>query len=81
MMQDNNGDITVDATKMHGRPTKYKTINPEYILFVDETGCNTNQKDDGYAAGQMFVLPVGSMEGVRIGAVTDLHFTVFCFST
>ena len=26
-----------------GLPSKYKLTLPEYLLFVDETGCNTNQ--------------------------------------
>jgi hypothetical protein len=51
---------------------------PEQILFVDETGSNTNQKEDGFAGGQRYVLPNDGMheEGV-IGDTTDIHFTTF----
>jgi hypothetical protein len=39
-------------------------------------------KDDGYAGGQMFVLPVElGFHGGRNGAITDMHFTVLCFTS
>ena len=65
---------------MYGRPTKYKVTRPENILFVDETSCNTNQREDGYAGGELFVVPKESMCGGSTGATTDLHFTVMCFT-
>jgi hypothetical protein len=40
-----------------GRPTKYQVVRPEQIVFVDETGCNTSQKEDGNVGGQRFILP------------------------
>jgi hypothetical protein len=49
-----------------------------YVLFVDETGCNTNQKDDGHVGGKLFVLPTDDSDVAPIGA-TDIHFTLFAF--
>jgi hypothetical protein len=57
VMYDKNGEETTDKEKMFGRPTKYKMVHPEYLLCVYETGCNTNQKENGYIGGDLFVLP------------------------
>jgi hypothetical protein len=49
-------------------------------IFVDATGCNTNQKQDGNIGGELFVLPTtSSVNGVK-GACTDIHFIVLCFN-
>jgi hypothetical protein len=50
------------------------------MFFVDETGCNTNQKDDGHVGGRRYVLPRCCFEAAKIGAMTDIHFTVLCFT-
>jgi hypothetical protein len=48
--------------------------------MVDETGCNTNQLNDGKVGGELFVLPKQDNEaGAPIGATTDLHFTILGF--
>jgi hypothetical protein len=39
-----------------GRPTQYLLTKPEFVLLVDETGCNTNQKDDGHVGGTICVV-------------------------
>ncbi len=58
----------------------YKLTRPEYLLFVDETGCNTNQLNDGKVGGEQFIMPKDDPEsGAPIGATTDLHFTVLPF--
>jgi hypothetical protein len=80
-MYDEHGEITEDKEHMFGRPTKYKMLHPENLVFVDETGCNTNQKDDGHIGGEMFAL---SREGDDLGVVgvtTDIPFTVLCFTS
>jgi hypothetical protein len=58
IMYNKNGKQTTDVSELFGCPTKYKIKHPEYLLFVDKTGCNTNQKEDGFAGGQLFVIPV-----------------------
>jgi hypothetical protein len=40
-----------------GLPSRYRLTKPEYVLFVDETGCNTNQLNDGRVGGELFIVP------------------------
>jgi hypothetical protein len=40
-----------------GFPTNYKLTHPEYLLFVDETGCTTNQLNDGKVGGELYLVP------------------------
>jgi hypothetical protein len=77
-MYEKNGETTTNKEEMYSR-AKDKMVHPVYLLFVDETGCNTNQKDDGHVGGKLFVLPTKEQgEGSVSGAVTDIHFTVLC---
>ena len=47
-----------ETTKdVFGLPTRYKLTKPEFVLMVDEVGCNTNQKEDGAIGGERFVIP------------------------
>jgi hypothetical protein len=64
----------------YGRPARYRITKPEYILFADEAGSNTNQKDDGLIGGQQIVTATNQTEGGCIGSRTDIHFTVLCFT-
>jgi hypothetical protein len=40
-----------------GLSSKFQLTKPEFLLFVDETGCNTNQLNDGRVGGELFVVP------------------------
>jgi hypothetical protein len=80
VMYDKFGEITTDKSKRYGRPTKYKLTHPEEILFVDETGCNTNMREDGHVGGETFALPAKDDDCGRSGATTDIHFSVLCFT-
>ncbi len=63
-----------------GLPTKYALTKPEFLLFVDETGCNMNQLNDGKVGGELFIMPKNIGDGAApAGATTDLHFTVLPF--
>jgi hypothetical protein len=63
-----------------GLPSRYRLTKPEYVLFMDETGCNTNQLNDGRVGGELFIVPKADNEaGCPIDATTDLHFTVLGF--
>ncbi len=63
-----------------GLPTKYKLTRPEYLLFVDETGCYTNQLNDGKVGGELFIMPKNvGVAAAPAGATTDIHFTVLPF--
>jgi hypothetical protein len=78
---DKSGTIINDASdQVFGRKSKYVMEHPEWVLFADETGCNTNQKEDGHKGGQLFVLETGYEEGGLTGVTTDIHFTVMCFT-
>jgi hypothetical protein len=63
-----------------GLPTKFKLTHPEFLLFVDETGCNTNQLNDGKVGGELYLMPKNCGDAAApAGATTDLHFTVLPF--
>ncbi len=50
------------------------------VLFVDETGCDTNQLNDSRVGGELFILPKLDSEcGAPTGATTDLHYIVLPF--
>jgi hypothetical protein len=75
IMYDRHGEITINKNELYVQPSKYK------IKHLDETGANTNMKDDWYAGSQMCVLPLDlGFHGGRNGSITDLHFTVLCFT-
>jgi hypothetical protein len=63
-----------------GLPTKYVLTQPEYLLFVDETGCNTNQLNDGKVGGKLFIMTknIGNA-AAPAGATTEIHITVLPF--
>jgi hypothetical protein len=63
-----------------GLPSKFRLARPKFLLFVDETGCNTNQSNDGQVGGELLVLPTNDNKaGAPTGSMTDLHFTVLGF--
>jgi hypothetical protein len=78
VMFDGEGNIVSNINV--GRPSKYQITNRENIIFVDETGCNTNMKRDRLVGGEMFILPQDpSAEFGLTGLASDIHFTVLCF--
>jgi hypothetical protein len=81
IMFDKNGNETDNETMMHGKPTTFRLLKPENCLFVDETGSNTNQKEDGNVGGRVFILPTDCSEAGITGVCTDIHFTVLCFTS
>jgi hypothetical protein len=81
VMFDIDGNITEDPSKMFGRPSRYQITRPDRCVYVDETGCNTNCKNDGLIGGQRQVLGKNQKEGGRTSATTDLHFTVLAFTS
>jgi hypothetical protein len=78
VMYDKEGNITTDVSMMYRHPTKYKMNHPEYLLFVDKTGCNTNQKTDVNNSGELFIIPCHGVG--ESGATTEIHSTVLCFT-
>jgi hypothetical protein len=48
--------------------------------FVDETGGNTNQLNDGKVGGELHIMPKNIGDAAPpAGATTDIHFTQLAF--
>jgi len=70
----------IETVQEDGLPSKYTLTLPEYLIFLDETGCNTNQVNDRKVKGEVFILPKNSGDAAApIGATTNIHFTVLPF--
>ena len=81
IMYDARGEITSDPALCAGKESFYELIAPNNVLLVDETGCNTNQKDDGPIGKEKMIVPTdGSCNG-RNGSVADQHYTTLVFQT
>jgi hypothetical protein len=74
------GNEHSDPDCTFGLPTKYRLLKPENVIFVDETGKNTNQKSDGQIGGQRYIVSVNGCCNGSLGSTTDMHFTVLCFT-
>jgi hypothetical protein len=61
-MYNEKGEEVTDENLMYGRPTKYKMLIPQNVQFVDNIGCNTNQKTNGHIGGELFVLLSNAVE-------------------
>jgi hypothetical protein len=48
-----NGDIVENEADSIGLKLDIHIIHPEWIVFVNKTGVNTNQKDDGKLAAPL----------------------------
>ena len=82
VFRDRMGNIVDKEEDAFGLKSAYEITCLEYFLMADETGCNTNQKADGCAGGELFVVPVGEQNSHGIaGATTDMHFTVVPFTS
>jgi hypothetical protein len=62
-----------------GLPSKYKLTRPEYILLVDETGCNTNQLNKGKVGGERRSSYPKMILTVGLQQVPPLIYTTPCF--
>jgi hypothetical protein len=71
--------ITDNKEEGVGRETEFILTRPEYVLFVDEVGCNTSQKSDGNVGGQKFVVEKNKRALIR-ASHQDCHFTVLGFT-
>ena len=48
LMFDKEGNEVNNENRIYGRKTRNHMTYPDNAVFVDETGSNTNQNDDGY---------------------------------
>jgi hypothetical protein len=76
-----DGEIVTDANDSDGLPTKYIITNPDLLVFVDETGNNTNQKSDPFRGNEKTIIPSNGDGFGLAGAVNDDHFTFLCFQS
>ena len=77
---DRDQKITQSTEEQYWLPSKYQVVHPNYMIFVDETGKNTNMKSNGKIGGEQFIVPVQSVTNTGcIGATTNIHFTVLSF--
>lgn len=80
VMLDQSGNVVYNEEEMYGLPTKYIMTNPRNFIFVDETGCNTNQKTDGLIGGEQVLVSTDNTGTGRSGSTTDLRYTVLGFT-
>ena len=73
------GEIVMSAEEALGMKVTHRVKHPEYMLFVDEVGNNTNMKDDGKVGGEQFLKEKGQRAKIT-AATTDAHFTVLGFT-
>jgi hypothetical protein len=76
---DKYGVVVEEEHLAFGRKTKYQMIQPNYLVFVDEVGDNTSQKDDGNIAGTKYIVGRKNRALMR-AAQNDYHFTMLGFS-
>jgi hypothetical protein len=74
-----SGDIVDEASKF-GEPCDIEILHPDYILFGDETGCNTSQKKDGHEAGTKYICASGQVPKTAC-VTTDHRFTLLPITT
>ena len=50
----------VDESERFGYPQEMAIDHPDYILFADESGCQTNQKQDGNFGNIKYIAEQGT---------------------
>jgi hypothetical protein len=62
-----------------GQKATHLLLRPEYVVFVDEVGCNTSQEGDGARGGEKKIVSRGTV--AKETATTNCnHFTVLGFT-
>ena len=70
------GDIVISVEEAHGMKVTHRVKHPEYMIFVDEVGNNTNMKDDGKVGGEQLLKEKGQRAKIT-AATSDANFTVW----
>ncbi len=63
--------VEKDNPSAYGLPVTQELIDPDWVLFMDEMGINTNQKDDGHNGGEKYICPPGTTP--KISCATNSH--------
>jgi hypothetical protein len=53
--------------------------HPEFVLFINEVGCNTSQKNDSNNGGQKFIVQNGQRSLLQ-ASFNNFHFTILGFT-
>ena len=75
---DINGN-EVEEQEAFGRKCTHLLTHPEYVLFVDEVGSNTNMTKDGNKGGEKLACERGSQPRQQASS-NDIHFTTLGFT-
>jgi hypothetical protein len=73
------GEIVSSEAEAFGERVSQVVKHPDYVMFVDEVGNNTNMKDDGRIGGERLLKGKGQTAEVT-AATSDAHFTVLGFT-
>ncbi len=65
----------VDESQRFGKEVDMQLTYPNYVLFRDETGCNTSMKKDGHIAGTKYITKRGT-RAQRMASTSKGCFTV-----
>ena len=77
--QNEKGEKVSNREEAVGEMIEYELTHPDHVLYVDEVGNNTCQKDDGSKGGQKML--VGRGTEARTGCSTsDAHWTTLGFT-
>ena len=69
----------VEKSERFGMKQNIQINHPDYILFADESGCQTNQKQDGNVGKRKYIVEKGTTPQI-ICSTTDHRFTILPFS-
>ena len=76
----NDGSIGVEGDiNVVGLSSNIELLHPQYVVFVDETGSNTNMRTDGQR-GRQRVIAESGFDGHQEAIVTDLRYTTMGFT-
>jgi hypothetical protein len=67
------GAIVQTKDEAWGRLTNYLLTHPDYVIFVDEVGDNTSQKNDGNVGGTKYAVEKSS-HALMTSSYKDWHF-------
>jgi hypothetical protein len=75
---DRGGNIVTEEDIV-GLRSDVEVVHPQYILFVDETGSNTNMRKDGQR-GRRRVIAEAGCDGHQDSITTDIRYTTLGFT-
>ena len=77
--QNKKGEKVSNKEQAVGEKVEYQVTHPDYILYVDEVGNNTWQKEDGSKGGQKMLVGRGT-EARTACSTSDAHWTTLGFT-